>query len=105
MLTVFNRHHGNVPADHREQYIGRGTPFGNVATVGGRRPISRTAQVAAFRVWAIEKLQDPEHEFTQAMRILKDRHNRGEKIALVCSCHPKACHGDIIVELIEEGFV
>lgn len=100
MLTVGNRHRGD-----KGIYAGRGTPFGNSVMVGGRMPGTRSGKIAAYRKWAMEALKDPTHEFTVAMKALAARHHAGEQITLVCSCAPKACHVDIIIELIEEGLV
>ena len=99
MLTVLNRHHGNP----KGQYIGRGTPLGNPFKVEKGR--TRRQAIEQFRKWALNALTDQRHPFTVAAKELKTRHDAGEDIKLVCSCKPDACHGDIIVELIEEGLV
>lgn len=99
MLTVLNRHHGNP----KGQYIGRGTPLGNPFKVEKGRT-SRQA-LEQFRKWALNALTEPAHPFTVAARELKAKHDAGEDLKLICSCKPGACHGDIIVELIEEGLV
>ena len=99
MLTVHNRHLGNP----KGQYIGRGTPLGNPFKVEKGR--TRRQALEQFRKWALHALTEPAHPFTVAARELKTKHDAGEDVRLVCSCKPDACHGDIIVELIEEGLV
>ena len=99
MLTVLNRHHGNP----KGQYIGRGTPLGNPLKVEKGR--TRRQAIEQFRKWAINALADERHPFTVAAREIKARHDAGEDVRLICSCKPDNCHGDIIVELIEEGLV
>ena len=98
MLTVVNRHHGE-----KGQYIGRGTDLGNPFKVEKGR--TRRQAIEQFRKWALNTVADENHPFTKALVDVKRRHDAGENIKLVCSCKPDACHGDIIVELIEEGLV
>jgi hypothetical protein len=38
----------------------------------------------------------------KSLEMLKERHIKGENIALVCFCAPKRCHGDTIKEYLEE---
>ena len=93
--------------------IGRAVDWRFAATVGGwlARPAppatdyTRRQAIEQFRKWAINALADERHPFTVAAKELKARHDAGEDIKLVCSCKPDNCHGDIIVELIEEGLV
>ena len=99
MLTVLNRHHGNP----KGQYIGRGTTPGKTFKVEKGR--TRRQAIEQFRKWAINALADERHPFTVAAKEIKARHDAGEDVRLICSCKPDNCHGDIIVELIEEGLV
>lgn len=98
-LTVINRH-----ARSGGIYIGRGTPLGNPYPI--TRTTSRTRAIELFRDHALFELKhNPEGEFAIALRDIKDRSDRGQDVLLACSCKPKACHGDILVELIEDGHV
>lgn len=96
MISVINRHR-----DHRSGiYIGRGTVFGNPHKAEGG--VSRRQACERFRRDAYDWLDDPHHPFTLALYDLKAQHDAGHEVLLVCSCKPLACHGDVIVELIEE---
>lgn len=96
MIRVTNRHRGG-----KGQYIGRGTALGNQFDHG-----PRGHKLTMFREWAKAELRTyPDSPFTVAMQTLRDRYDAGEDVEITCSCAPKRCHGDIIVELIEEGLV
>lgn len=69
-------------------YIGRGSKWGNpfVIDVDG----TREEVIAKYKAWI---LQQPD--------LLNDLHELEGK-TLGCFCKPKDCHGDILVELINE---
>lgn len=69
-------------------YIGRGSKWGNpfVIDVDG----TREEVIAKYKDWI---LQQPD--------LLNDLHELEGK-TLGCFCKPKDCHGDILVELINE---
>ncbi len=96
MIRVTNRHKGG-----KGMYIGRGTALGNPFQDG-----TRADKIRRFRRHAIGLLKSGQpSDFLKAMQELKARYDAGEDVEITCSCAPKACHGDIIVELIEEGLV
>jgi hypothetical protein len=88
MLTtrVVNRH--KEPYD---VYIGRPTIYGNpfhIGTDGTREEV-----VAKYKEYAKQRLDD------KALQFLVGK-------TLGCSCKPKPCHGDVLIELlVERGFV
>lgn len=71
--------------------IDRTTEFGNPFILG--RDGSREAVLAKFRAYALERLRtDPAWAASvEALRGLR----------LGCWCKPKACHGDVYVEILE----
>jgi hypothetical protein len=74
---LFNKHHGDAPAD--AVYIGRGSPWGNPYHIGPHG--DRGTVIAAFE--------------QNTLPLLDLRPLIGK--SLVCYCYPKACHGDIIL--------
>jgi hypothetical protein len=98
--VVNKRARGFKPnANHR--YIGRGSLFGNPFT---HLPLSRTKaqfqvkteqeSMACFESWFRERLAN---DVTLRQKLLElDGHE------LVCYCKPAPCHGDILINLIEE---
>ena len=57
------------------------------------RPYQRQGSIKAFRKWV--KTQP---EFLESLKELVGKR-------LGCHCKPKDCHGDVILELIEERFI
>ncbi|NMC59264.1 MAG: DUF4326 domain-containing protein [Candidatus Methanofastidiosa archaeon] len=78
-------------------YIGRPSKWGNPfshkeETLAQFKVNSRDEAVEAYRKWITEG--DGKH-------LLNDLHELDGKI-LGCWCKPKACHGDVLIELIEK---
>lgn len=78
-------------------YIGRPSKWGNPfshkeETLAKFKVNSRDEAVEAYRKWITEG--DGKH-------LLNDLHELDGKI-LGCWCKPKACHGDVLIELIEK---
>lgn len=93
-VRVVNRHHGEVG-----DYIGRGTPLGNPF----KRPDDGTTKdevIGKYRTWLWQQLS---HDSPQrrALDELAVRVQNGENVNLVCSCAPRACHGDVVKRAIE----
>lgn len=100
MITVLNRHTAG-PASG--EYIGRGTALGNPF---GADTYGRRQAIKMYRDMCIEAVNtQPQSDLVLALKDVARRHNAGEEVLLLCSCKPKDCHGDVIVELIEEGYV
>lgn len=90
MPTVINRHHfkgKSLPDPH--VYIGRGTPLGNPHDV---QTYGRENALELYRDWIGERLALGDERLLAALRAITPEHH------LVCSCAPKPCHGDIVVE-------
>jgi len=79
---VVNRHHG--PYDI---YIGRPSKWSNPFIIG--RDGTREEVIEKYREWIL----------TQSELLSQLPELEGKRIA--CSCAPKACHGDVLVELLD----
>jgi len=86
MATVVNRHH--EPFD---VYIGRGTPWGNPF---GVNEYGRERCIELYRAY-IERQLEEDPNLVQELLKLKDKR-------LGCSCKPRACHGDVLLDLIQK---
>ena len=82
-------------------YIGRpskwGNPFTHIAdkkTAAQFVVSSRDEAVEAYRLWITEG---------EGKHLLEDLHELRGKV-LGCWCAPKACHGDVLLKLIEEKY-
>jgi len=85
MTQVVNLKH--VRADRAFVYIGRGSPWGNPFRIGEHG--TRDEVIEKYRRW----LPTQKH-LMAALPMLRGR-------VLACFCKPEPCHGDILVELIE----
>lgn len=72
-------------------YIGRPSEWGNPFVIG--KDGTREEVVEKYEVWLREKLEDPD----TVGRFLE---LKGKILA--CWCAPQACHGDVIVKLLDE---
>jgi hypothetical protein len=87
---VVNRHKEPYDlADPKYIYIGRGTVFGNPYIVG----VNVDTREEAVKLYLPYALSNP-----QIMNSLCSLQGK----VLVCSCKPKLCHGDVLVELIQQ---
>lgn len=84
MPSVFNKYHGDAPPD--AVYIGRPSKWGNPFIVGKHG--ERGECVVLYRHWLLEN----EELMEQVRAELKGKD-------LVCFCKPRACHGDILLEV------
>jgi len=74
------------------------TPIGEPGWLGNPYPKSdhgREKCIELFREDFVERLQD-DPEFRSAVEELRGK-------TLGCYCKPKACHGDVILEFLEDG--
>lgn len=90
--VVVNRHHyQGKPLPAPNLYIGRGTPLGNPYTVEafGKKALS------LFAVYLWKAVFDRDAAILAALNSIGPSHS------LVCSCAPKPCHGDVVLEVWE----
>jgi hypothetical protein len=94
-MRVLNQHHlkrGRWPAG--AVYVGRGHPLGNPFRIGSDG--DREAVIARYRARLVARLDAGDRVILAAMRALT------EDSDLVCSCAPKPCHADVILEVWRE---
>ena len=100
MITVCNRNSMPVVAHGSKiVYVGRGTPLGNnyhIGTHGNRETV-----IGKYRRWLWIQLQDPDSKASLWIERLMLRAKQGANIYLQCSCHPEACHADIIKRCLD----
>lgn len=93
MPKVYNKYHGNAPAD--SIYVGRPTKWGNpfshlTGTTARFRVATRSEAVCNYREWI--------HSVGQ-QRLIADIRSELKGKDLVCWCAPKPCHADILLEI------
>ena len=84
MPQVFNQHDDDAPS--KAVYIGRPTKWGNPFVIG--RDGNRAQVKEKYRAWLIVQ-----PELVAAAKL--DLANKD----LICWCAPKACHGDVLIEV------
>jgi hypothetical protein len=77
----------NLRDDPYEVYIGRGSKWGNPFYIGKHG--NRETVIAKYKEYILNK-----------PRLLKSLESLRGKV-LGCYCKPLACHGDVLVELLE----
>ena len=83
MPTVVNKY-----KDHYDIYIGRGSKWGNPFRIGDHG--DRGDVIEQYRKWI-----QTQPDLLDSLEEL-----RGKRLG--CFCKPKACHGDILIELLGE---
>jgi hypothetical protein len=92
MPTVVNRHHFHgQPLPKPSLYIGRGTPLGNPFTVAEHGDDA----LRLFRLHLSKAVEERRYDVLAAINSITPNHY------LICSCAPRPCHGDIVLELWE----
>lgn len=81
----------NKRTEKYDVYIGRGSPFGNPFPIGING--DREEVIRKYRDYFYKRL-NTDVVFRQQVMGLKGK-------TLGCFCKPQACHGDIIVEYLE----
>jgi hypothetical protein len=84
MAQVLNKYRDGIPKG--SVYIGRPSKWGNPFVIG--KDGDRDEVIAKYRQWLMAR-----PEMVEAAR----RELAGKD--LVCFCAPKACHGDVLVEV------
>ena len=79
----------NLKTDKYSHYIGRGSIFGNPFIIGKNG--NRKEVINLYKHYARTNIE-----------LLKAIYSLPSEAVLGCFCHPKACHGDIIIELYNQ---
>lgn len=89
----------NCNKAHYDVYIGRpskwGNPFTHISDKETKAKYvvnSREEAIEAYRLWITEG---------EGKELLNDLHELEDK-TLGCWCHPKSCHGDVLIQLINK---
>ena len=83
MTTVVNKY-----KDSYDVYIGRGSKWGNPFRMGDDG--TREEVIEQYRKWI-----QTQPDLLNSLEELRDKQ-------LGCFCKPKACHGDVLLELLGE---
>lgn len=74
-------------------YIGRGSKFGNPFPIIEQTGDTREVVIEKYRQYIYNKISTGEITINDLMSL------KGKKLG--CFCAPKACHGDVLVEIVK----
>lgn len=100
-ITVVNKYHKETG-----EYIGRGSPLGNKWThldstyPGVIKVATREEAIAEYRKWLEGEITACSPAVCDELNRLVDIAHKNGELKLMCTCKPKACHGDVIREVI-----
>jgi hypothetical protein len=80
---------GNRKNGDKGVYVGRPSPLGNPFIL--KKESDRSHILEQYRKYLWEKIQARDETILQALSSLKDDDT------LICWCHPKPCHAEIII--------
>lgn len=81
--------------DKYDVYIGRGSPFGNPFS---HKQGTKATWVVSSRDEAVDKYREWILQQPELLARLPELKNK----TLSCWCAPKRCHGDVLLELVEQ---
>jgi hypothetical protein len=89
-----------------KHYIGRtdygmnGSALANIFKI--RKDGTRAEVIAKYRMWLEGIVKKGKGAAWQELQGLRESHKKGEKVILLCYCHPLPCHGDVLIEFIQK---
>ncbi|MNY41735.1 hypothetical protein D3C86_1765720 [compost metagenome] len=96
-ITVVNKHH-----KQSGEYIGRGSPLGNLIPINNAVGDTRAVVIAKYRLWLKEKIDSNDPRVCNELNRLVELAQQGE-LKLQCFCAPLPCHGDVIKQVLLEA--
>ncbi|WBQ32474.1 hypothetical protein [Erwinia phage Kuerle] len=94
-ITIGNKHHGT-----KGEYIGRGSPMGNPFVVHGDQ--DREQAIAGYRNWLTKCIDMQEPSIIAELNRLAYKLIDEKELTLICFCAPKACHGNVIADVLRK---
>lgn len=103
-IKVLNRHHGYRPDGHSRIYIGRGSPLGNpyshIRDSQAKFLVpTREEAITKYKDWLTSQIAAGNRSVLTALEAIAQQSLNGG-VDLICFCVPKACHGDVIKEIV-----
>lgn len=106
-IKVINKYH--IPENNKlpnKTYIGRGSIFGNpyshlntISLFEKYRCKTREEAISKYELYLSEQFKS-DTRLSNSILDLVEKYIKGEELNLVCFCKPKACHGELIKQLI-----
>lgn len=104
-ITVVNKHKLTAEQQREAHYIGRGSPLGNPFKVKPWGPHERGATLELYRGWLDERIDAGDPRVVRELERIAAEAKRDGGVRIMCFCKPKACHGDVIKQVVEARFL
>lgn len=110
-IIVYNTHYDDYTSMPNNYYIGRNkcnnilsNPFTFNGVKTNLAKLSFKTREEALKGYEqyFDKMYGYDEEFTKKIDEIYEHYKKGEDIYLQCFCKPKACHGDIIAEKLQQ---
>ena len=95
-IHIVNKYHGKSG-----EYIGRGSPLGNPFVIGKHG--TREQVIAKYAVWLRQQIDAENQSVLNELNRLANKAIDEGTLSLQCFCYPKACHGNIIKDVIAKA--
>jgi hypothetical protein len=107
-ITVVNKHKMGPAGTAPRIYIGRGSPLGNPFThMKGTKAefivATREEAVFQYNIWLRQTISEGNIDALLLLHTIANQAVKPEGVELVCYCAPKACHGDVIKDILSIG--
>lgn len=109
-VIVYNCYNEDHSAQPNNYPIYRGTVLGNPFTFNGKRSNkakltfrTRNEALNAYRIY-FDNMYGTDKAFTEYFDKIYEKYKNGETIYLQCFCKPEPCHGDIILEKLQQKY-
>lgn len=111
MIKLYNIHTEDHTSDKNNFYIGRGSILGNPFTYDGKRSSlaklsfsTEKEAIDAYRMY-FKEMYYCDVDFKKEFDKIYNLYKKGEDIYLQCFCHPKPCHGEVIIEELQKKLI
>lgn len=71
-------------------------------TTAQYRVTTREETIERYGAWLLAKVAQKDQAICGALNTIYRAAKAGRKVSLACFCAPKACHGHVVAELVEE---
>lgn len=104
MIELVNRHYMDIS---NGVDITRNSPLGNPwshmpHTSAKYQVANRSEAIKKYRDYLYKELKKGNPTITKAMEELVERYRKDGYLKLVCACVPSQCHGEVIIEILNQ---
>ena len=104
MIRIANKHYPiKLNPNEIAIYVGRPSVLGNPFKIG--KDGTREEVILKYKHYLCDCIRKKNNPVYNELKRLKELHDKGKDLVLVCWCYPKPCHAEIIKRAIEGGWV